>query len=421
MNSNQKILMLLFRNHQLISSIGNFTEFFLKNKNKLLSIGIYIDKINWLEFFTETIDISQTEKVVNTYDGQQVLVNLEKNSNKLLPFDLVITFINITSLISGSPSVLTNEGDGESNPVFQSAKMQEILTIIQQISHVDSTILLLGESGVGKSVIAKYIHEVSSRSSNQFISINCGSIPETLIESELFGYESGSFTGSKKSGKEGLFEAANGGTIFLDEIAELPLNMQGKLLEVLQEKKFRKVGGTNYKHVSVRIISATNKDLYALTQRKKFREDLFYRLNVIPITIPPLRERKEDIPYLISLFIRKFNQRYGLSKVLPKILIKKLEEYHWPGNVRELENQLERYIVTNVIPGYIDNSDKTYETNDFIDAPFSPLKQAKKALEREMITKAYQKYKSTYKVAELLEVDQSTIAKKIKEYNITKA
>lgn len=304
----------------------------------------------------------------------------------------------------------------ENMPV-NSEPMKKIIDIIHRISEVDSTVLLLGETGVGKTMLARYIHEVSSRAKQPFVTVNCGAIPDSLIESELFGYESGSFTGGRSKGKKGLIESADGGIIFLDEIAELPFSVQSKLLEVLQEHTFRKIGGTKSVSVDIRIIAATNKDLQQMVQEKEFREDLYYRLHVVPLTIPPLRERREEIIPLADHFVRKFNEQYGRNFVLSSNAMDRLLTNQWKGNIRELENTIERMVVT--------QSEEMVQKEDLepieisgsiIGNKLPPLKEAKKQLEKELILRAYELYGTTYKAAEILQVDQSTIAKKLKLY-----
>lgn len=228
--------------------------------------------------------------------------------------------------------------------IGNSKGMQEIFALVEQVSQSKVTILLRGESGTGKELIAHAIHYHSPRAEQPFIKLSCAALPETLLESELFGHEKGAFTGAIRA-KPGRFELADGGTIFLDEIGDIPLSIQVKLLRVLQEKKFERVGGTKTYSVDVRIIAATNRDLEQAMQEKQFREDLYYRLNVLPIFIPPLRDRKEDISALVDNFLNRFNVEYGKQvRIIPETLML-LEQYHWPGNVRELENCIERLVV----------------------------------------------------------------------------
>lgn len=230
--------------------------------------------------------------------------------------------------------------------IGQSFAMINLKNIIYKVAKTDSTILLLGESGVGKSLVAKAIHNLSSRKDNPFISVNCASIPETLLESELFGYEKGAFTGASRP-KKGKFELANGGSIFLDEVGELPLSSQSKLLKVIQEKEVEKIGAEKSIPINVRIIASTNRDLAKMVKEGTFREDLYYRLNVIPIMIPTLRDRKEDIPILTKNFLDKFNKQYKKHINITKEATNTLMEYDWPGNIRELENLIERLVVIN--------------------------------------------------------------------------
>ncbi len=229
-----------------------------------------------------------------------------------------------------------------SNIIGRSPKMQTIFKIVERVARTHSTVLIEGESGTGKELIARAIHFSSSRSEGRFLSVNCGALPEALLESELFGHERGSFTGAVKD-KKGLFQEADGGTLFLDEIGEMPLAMQVKLLRALQEKTVRRVGGSREIPFDARIIAATNKDLQKRVEAGEFREDLFYRINVIPVELPPLRSRREDIPLLVSHFLSKYSDEMGFeSSEISVEAMRALESYDWPGNVRELENTIER-------------------------------------------------------------------------------
>ena len=231
--------------------------------------------------------------------------------------------------------------------VFGSGIMESIIDLAVNLSKVDSTVLLHGETGVGKELIAHLIHVRSPRNiAGPLVKINCASIPINLVETELFGYEPGSFTGALRKGKKGYFELAAGGTLFLDEIGELPLAVQPKLLNVLQDKQVYRVGSTESKPVDVRIIGATNRDLKKMVEEGKFREDLYFRLHVVPVEVPPLRDRKVEIPMLISYFQKKFQQKYAIrNKEISTDVIKHLYWYPWPGNVRELANLVERLLI----------------------------------------------------------------------------
>jgi DNA-binding NtrC family response regulator len=236
------------------------------------------------------------------------------------------------------------------NIIARSARMQEVLGIVERVAATNSTVLLGGESGVGKDLIARAIHQNSRRASGPFIKINSTAIPDNLFESELFGYEKGAFTGANTS-KPGKFELADKGSLFLDEIGDVPAPIQVKLLRVLQEREFERLGGTKTLKVDVRLIAATNKDLRAALEQGTFREDLYYRLNVVPVDIPPLREHKEDIPDLVNHFLLRFTRENGkqIEKITPAAL-KLLMDYHWPGNVRQLENTIERGVALSSNP-----------------------------------------------------------------------
>ena len=310
------------------------------------------------------------------------------------------------------------------NFYFDSPEMYKVMRSIRRTAPLDMTVLIQGETGVGKGIIAKSIHYLSNRKHQPFVKINCGLIPENLIEAELFGYEEGAFTGASKGGKVGKVEMANGGTLFLDEIGDMPLPLQIKLLDFIQDATFVRVGGVKPQKADVRIISATNRDLDKMMQEGSFRQDLFYRLNVFNLTIPPLRERTGDIPELIEFFLKKFNSKYGLNKKLAPDLIYELYQYSWPGNVRELEHTLERLIVMS--EGDEINSETLHEALNNAQKPslnivcngIMPYKEAKNMLEKILVQRAYETCGSTYKAAEALGIDQSTVAKLLKKYRV---
>jgi transcriptional regulator with PAS, ATPase and Fis domain len=236
--------------------------------------------------------------------------------------------------------------------IGDSDKIKELKRTIVRIANTDSTVLITGESGTGKEVFANVIHEMSNRRDNNFIKINCAAIPENILESELFGYEDGAFTGARRGGKIGKFELADQGTIFLDEIGDMSFDMQAKLLRVLQEKEIERVGGNTVKKINVRIIAATNQNLQEKIKRGEFREDLYYRLNVIALELPPLRERVEDIPLLCEYFLKKYNDKFGIYiEKIDDEAMDCLKKYSWPGNIRELENAIER--AYNLIDGNV--------------------------------------------------------------------
>lgn len=301
--------------------------------------------------------------------------------------------------------------------IFQSANMKRIVDKVKQVAPFPTSILISGPSGVGKEVIANLIHHTSNRKDKPFIKVNCGAIPEQLLESELFGYEKGAFTGARQNGKIGLLELANKGTVLLDEIGELPLPLQVKLLRVLQEKQIQRIGGSEVIQLDIRIISATNKCLPELVEMGKFREDLFYRLQVIELKIPPLSERPEDIEVLVDYFFSYFSKLYNVEKQLAAETKNVLQSYPWPGNVRELKNLLESLIVsvpsTNIeamdLPPHI--TSHNYEQSHLT------LKQRVERFEKRIIKEALQQYPSIRKAAEYLGVDHSTLVKKMKKWS----
>lgn len=303
-----------------------------------------------------------------------------------------------------------------------SASMQSVFKTIEAIASLNTTVLLQGETGVGKSVYAKYIHNLGPNRDQPFVQINCGAIPNELIESELFGYEPGAFTGANKKGKEGLLFAAKKGTVFLDEISEMPPPLQVRLLHVLQERQVTKIGDTVARPFQARVISAANRDLKDLVQKGQFREDLFYRLNVVPLVIPPLRERQSDIPLLARHFLGLVNEKYNLHKELTEKAFIQLQTYHWPGNVRELENTIERLAV---ITG-TDAIDASDIINVLPDQSYIPsaansgltLTQILERVEKEVLQKALAEHVTTRRMAEALGIDQSTVVKKLKKYQI---
>lgn len=250
--------------------------------------------------------------------------------------------------------------EGKSGGVFSSRAMQRVLALANSLANVDTTLLITGESGTGKDVLARYIHGHGPRKNARFVKINCGALPETLLESELFGYEPGAFTGAGKRGKKGLVEEAENGTLFMDEIAEIPLPLQAKLLEFLQDFQFYPLGGTAKRSSHVRVITATNQNLEELVRIKAFRADLYYRLNVVQIVVPPLRERQPDIMPLMERYIGIFNEKYSRNRQLHDTCRSVLVTYPWPGNIRELVNLCERLVVTNeqrlILPEEVDRA-----------------------------------------------------------------
>ncbi len=419
--------------------INKASEELYKIKRKDV-IGKHVSFLENEGIFTPSVAriVMEQKKEVSTIhenkDGKRLLttgipiMDADNNMSKIITTTHDITeLINLQNQLESFQNTLSGLKAQESFPdiVANSPSMYNVIQLTKRLSDIDSTVLITGESGVGKGVIAKLLHQNGSRRESPFVKVNCGAIPENLIESELFGYESGAFTGSRKDGKKGLFETANKGTIFLDEISELPLNLQVKLLQVIQEREITKVGGVESIPINVRIISATNKDLMSLVHQGKFREDLYYRLNVVPISIPPLRERPEDIIPMIRIFLNQNNIKMKEHKEIDSRTIAILMKYTWPGNVRELQNIIERLVITTKgtvimpenLPSFI------FETAAGIDSTsvhgIKSLKDALDQSEREILIKALEQYKTTRAMAKALGVSQPTIVRKLQKYAIS--
>ena len=313
----------------------------------------------------------------------------------------------------------------ETDIILTGSVMRPIINTINHISKTDVVILLLGESGTGKSSLARYIHKNSKRANKPFITINCATISSELLESELFGYSPGAFTGASSKGKTGLVELANGGTLFLDEIGEIPQSLQAKFLQLIQDKTFIPVGGLKEKKVDIRIISATNCDLLKKVKEKTFREDLYYRLNVIELELPPLRDRKENLVDLIRHYFNKYCTEFNVEKVITKEAIDIISNYNFPGNIRELQNIIQKIILTSPydiineknLPREIFSLDSSPYKNELL-----PLEEDLDTLidnyEKEIISRVYSHYKSSYKVAKHLNISQSKASRLIRKYNL---
>ncbi|MCY6369967.1 sigma-54 interaction domain-containing protein [Clostridium ganghwense] len=366
----------------------------------LITTGVPIFDINGeLEFVVMSVRDHINEISVIREELENNLVNNKKNTYKL----------EDNSIKQLSDKI-----------IFRSDKMEELLELTKRVAKVDSTIMIQGESGTGKGVIAKYIHKNSKRKNRPLLTINCAAIPEELLESELFGYSKGAFTGANAEGKIGIIELVDKGTLFLDEVAELSPKLQAKILHVIQDKQFIPIGSREIKKVDIRIITATNRDLLKMVENNKFREDLYYRLNVIEIDIPPLRERPEDIVALSNYFINKFNKKYQYSCYISEKCLDFLLNYTWHGNVRQLENVIERLVVTSTKP--------MIEVSDLPKSFFRDIKSdndrhlpqsfdlAIEEFEKEVITKAYKKFRTSRKVAEALSVSQAKASRLIKKY-----
>lgn len=303
------------------------------------------------------------------------------------------------------------------------------MLLANRVAPMDTTVMLLGETGVGKEVMAKYIYQHSLRSQSSFIKVNCGAIPESLIESELFGYESGAFTGASKSGKMGLFELANKGTLFLDEVGELPKDMQVKLLRALQEQEIMRVGGTTPIKIDTRVVAATNRNLEEMVQQKQFREDLYYRLTVFPIYIPPLRMRPKDINPLALSFLGKLNHKYNFKKYFSDISIQLLNEYDWPGNIRELKNIVERAVIIStgdeIKPEDLhlhqrkahEPEAETMSNKTHTPQTTSDLNATMEAIEYQYLEHAYKQYGNVRDAAKSLGITPSTFVRKRQKHS----
>lgn len=310
--------------------------------------------------------------------------------------------------------------------IYRSEAMESVMELARTVAQTDVTVLITGESGTGKELIANELYQNSARRDKPFIKVNCAAIPAELLESELFGYEEGAFTGARRSGRAGMFELADTGVILLDEIGDMPLALQTKLLRVLQQRELIRVGGSRPVKLDLRVIAATNKDLREEVYQGRFREDLYYRLNVVPIELKPLRERRADIPILAQHFCRGFCKKYGRVMSISPEAIELLTQYPWPGNIRELENLVERIVVTNAGDGTVTREQvrSALSSNGSFPgespAPGS-LKQQVSAYEQGLILQAVEREGSIRRAAKALGVDHSTLVKKLRQYGLAEA
>ena len=376
----------------------------VNNGNDLLIFGMPIfDENNELKYVVSTAqDIAELSSINNSL--------LEENYN--LQHELKIL------------SKLKEDYMSMQDTMYVGETYKHIVNELIRVAPLDIIILIQGETGTGKTGIAKMVHQFGKNPKGPFIKINCGTIPENLFESELFGYEEGAFTGAAKGGKIGKIELADNGTLFLDEIGELPLAMQVKLLDFIQEKTITRVGGHKKITVNTRIIAATHRDIKAMSEEGSFRQDLYYRLEVFPIYIPPLRKWNNDILPLAQFFLYKLNKKYQRLKYFSKDIAAPLKQYEWPGNIREMEHLIERLYLQeegNELTGktfsrLIDKKETAAETIHCSD--IVPLKAAKAEIEKQLIQKAYKIYRSSYEVAKALDIDQSTVIKLKKKHNL---
>ena len=426
---------------------------FLWGKELLKEINIKQPKVILLDLWLKDIDgFDVLEKVKKIYPEVQIIIisghgNIETavKAIKMGAFDFIekpLSYERVVVTVENAfkLALLEEENRRLRENIFGGVKLsgvsqaiQKIKELIVKVAPMDTTVLIQGESGVGKEVVAKLIHLYSKRAKEAFVEINCAAIPETLIESELFGYEKGAFTGAQIS-KKGKLEIAHKGTLFLDEIGDLSLDAQAKILRVIQEKRFERLGSNKPIEIDVRIISATNKDLVREIKNGNFREDLYFRINVFPIHIPPLRERKEDIPILVEEFLEEFSYKIGTEKkVLKKDALEALMEYDWPGNIRELKNFIERLVIMSPsveikyedlpsdFKSMIEKKEKSLEN---IDPWFKEknYKIAKLLFEKEFLKRRLLECKGNIsKTAREIGLERAYLQKKIKELGIKEA
>ncbi len=426
---------------------------FLWGKELLKEINIKQPKVILLDLWLKDIDgFDVLEKVKKFYPEVQIIIisghgNIETavKAIKMGAFDFIekpLSYERVVVTVENAfkLALLEEENRRLRENIFGGVKLsgvsqaiQKIKELIVKVAPMDTTVLIQGESGVGKEVVAKLIHLYSKRAKEAFVEINCAAIPETLIESELFGYEKGAFTGAQIS-KKGKLEIAHKGTLFLDEIGDLSLDAQAKILRVIQEKRFERLGSNKPIEIDVRIISATNKDLVREIKNGNFREDLYFRINVFPIYIPPLRERKEDIPILVEEFLEEFSYKIGTEKkVLKKDALEALMEYDWPGNIRELKNFIERLVIMSPsveikyedLPSDFKNIiEKKGKSLENIDPWFKEknYKIAKLLFEKEFLKRKLLEYKGNIsKTAREIGLERAYLQKKIKELGIKEA
>ena len=402
-----------------------------RNVADLVQEGVYESSA-----ILQVIETGKTATVVIDHNGRQLLITGSPVYNANSAMTAVVANIRdmselndlrqkleqqqmIAEKYSKELAHIARQQSAQTSFVACSREMKTILATIHSISEVDSTVLISGESGTGKEMVVNEIYASSMRSYRPIIKVNCGAIPPALFESELFGYEDGAFTGARRKGKPGFFELAHMGTLFLDEVGELPLEMQVKLLRVLQEGEIIRIGGSKTISVDVRIIAATNRDLWEMTEEGTFRQDLYYRLNVINIEVPPLRQRRDDIIPLVMHMLERFNQKYGKHKEIPIELGKVLRELPWRGNVRELENLIENMVVLCpedvLTPEHLpvryqrgQNPASQVEIRGIL-----PMKDMVRRAERQLIANAQAQYSSMQEVAKALGVDVSTISRKL--------
>lgn len=406
---------------------------------QLLEMDIYQLRAGGYVSYSMTDEVLRTRKqAMGTYfnkDGQEIACVSTPVFDENGDLCMVVTYSRQLDVLETFQKELRQEREklkgyqaamammdyhGEDQVVTHDPATRRVFASLEALARMESTIMLYGESGVGKEVAANFIRRHSARRDAVFVPVNCAAIPNELIESELFGYEKGAFTGALKEGRAGLFEIANGGTLFMDEVGELPLAAQAKLLRVLESGEFRRVGGSEIQKTDVRIIAATNRDLKHMVAEKTFRDDLYYRLNVVPITIPPLRERPEDLKALSYVFLAQFNRKHGKTRILSEQEIAELQTYRWPGNIRELRNVMERFVLTGEFTTWEKGASvqRTAQEATRVGLPTAqrPLKQVMAELEEAYIQQALEQNGGDVdRTAAVLQVSRSGLYKKIKK------
>lgn len=432
-SNRQGIIVLVNKKHAEYTGIPR-REMLGKSVQSLVRDGVFDVVLN-PQIIEEKKSTSAIQKVKN---GRQLVLNGHPIFDEKGDVSYVITFIRDITALSSLKEEITRQrellatfqslGKEEAAPVVvNSPAMKKLFMQVKAIANTDATILLLGETGVGKDVISRTIHQKSLRAEKVFIKVDCGSIPENLIETELFGYIGGTFSGANKQGKVGLIEAASGGTLFLDEIGELPLHVQSRLLRFLQDKEVMRVGATTPKKVDARIVAATNRDLQQAVKKGTFRSDLYYRLKVAVLEIPPLRKRREDIIPMARTFLDYYNNKYEKKTALSQENEALLRNYSWPGNVRELENMMQRSVLMGTANG-IDSSFFSFNapvsaSSDDGHIEFNPIdiegksyKEIMRELESVVIMAGMKRYGTIAETAKHFQLDRSTVFRKVKEY-----
>jgi len=418
----------------LVSSAKNGSEaldMIGTNKPDLILLDIWMPKMDGIATL-QKLKEEHPDIAVVMISGHGTIETAVK-ATKLGAFDFIEKPLSIDSTLETIQKALNHSPKEtktklvDDHPLEIIGKNKKIIELLEEIkiaAPTNSWVLICGESGTGKELVARQIFRKSKRNNKPFIDVNCAAIPEELIESELFGHIKGSFTGAVNN-KPGKFELADGGTIFLDEVGDMSLKTQAKVLRVLEEKKCQRIGSSNYYQFDVRVISASNKDLLSLIKKGDFREDLYYRLNVIPINIPPLRERADDIPLLVDYFLENIAKENNYKKKkITKKAIKKLQNYHWPGNIRELKNLLERLVImvqsTQITESDISFPEQTITSKNNIPPDHVvPLKDARGDFEKSYIINLLnQNDWDVHKTAKIMNVAKSSLYKKIKQYEI---